>query len=159
MRRGADRHGGRQVAVDLAVNTESHAVTDAPPPEDPRYHPEVVRRVRELPGAGATPDEVGWIAATAGSVASGALIELSLRIEGERIRAARFRAYGCPHVIASASWLTERLVGSTREKLEAWDWREAQAALNVPPARFGRLLTLQDAVRAAARNWPASQAV
>ena len=30
-----------------------------------------------------------------------------------------------------------------------WDWREAAAALEVPPAKFGRLLTLQDAVRAA----------
>ena len=106
---------------------------------------------RGLPGAGATPDEAGWIAATAGSVASGALIELSLRVEAGRIRAARFRAYGCPHVIGSASWLTERLVGSTRAELEAWDWREAQAALDVPPAKFGRLLTLQDAARAAAR--------
>ena len=81
-------------------------MTVAPPREDPRYHPEVVRRVRELPGAGATPDEAGWIAATAGSVASGALIELSLRVEAGRIRAARFRAYGCPHVIGSASSAT-----------------------------------------------------
>ena len=70
--------------------------------------------------------------------------------------AARFRAFGCPHLIAAASWVTDRLRGATREELAAWDWREAAEALEVPPAKFGRLLTLQDAVRDAARNWPAA---
>jgi hypothetical protein len=41
----------------------------------------------------------------------------------------------------------------SREQLGAWDWQDAAAALEVPPAKFGRLLTLQDAVREAARNW------
>jgi hypothetical protein len=41
-----------------------------------------------------------------------------------------------------------------RASLAAWDWQEAARALEVPPAKFGRLLMLQDAVRAAARNWP-----
>ena len=66
----------------------------------------------------------------------------------------RFRAFGCPHLLAAASWLTERLRGATREDLASWDWREAAEALEVPPSKFGRLLTLQDAVRDAARNWP-----
>jgi NifU-like protein involved in Fe-S cluster formation len=71
-----------------------------------------------------------------------------------RVQAAAFRAYGCPHVIASCSWLAERLVGRDREEVAGWDWREVQQALDVPPQKFGRLLTIQDAVRAAARNWP-----
>ena len=49
---------------------------------------------------------------------------------------------------------TERLPGVARDALERWDWREAADALEVPPAKFGRLLTLQDAVRSVARNWP-----
>ena len=52
------------------------------------------------------------------------------------------------------SRLTDRLRGAGPAQLEAWDWREAAAALEVPAAKYGRLLTLQDAVRAAARNWP-----
>ena len=48
--------------------------------------------------------------------------------------------------------------GPTAQDLRAWDWREAAAALEVPPAKFGRLLTLQDAVRAAAGNWPGAAA-
>jgi len=122
---------------------------------DPRYHAEVMRRMRELPGAGAPPDEDGWIAATVGSESNGALIELSLRVSDGCVVAARFRAYGCPHVVAGASWLVEHLIGRTRAEVEGWDWRDVQLALDVPPAKFGRLLTLQDATRAVARNWPA----
>jgi NifU-like protein involved in Fe-S cluster formation len=130
-------------------------VTAAQPAVDPRYHPEVVRRMRELPNAGRAPDAATWIVATAGDEAQGALIEVSLDVRGERVHAAKFRAYGCPHVIASASWLAEHLVGRTRDEVEAWDWRDVQRALDVPPAKFGRLLTLQDVARALAGNWPA----
>jgi NifU-like protein involved in Fe-S cluster formation len=78
---------------------------------------------------------------------------LSLRTDADRIADARFRAYGCPHFIAAASWLTERICGMSREQLAGWDWHEAADALAVPPAKFGRLLTLQDAARAAASRW------
>ena len=62
-------------------------------------------------------------------------------------------AFGCPHLLAAASWLVEQARGWTRADLEAWDWQDAARALEIPPAKFGRLLTLQDAVRATARNW------
>jgi NifU-like protein involved in Fe-S cluster formation len=127
---------------------------------DSRYGPEVRRRMRELPRAGA------FAAATrdvcvgrAGGESQGALVELSLHVVADRVEEARFRAYGCPHLVASASWLAENLRGLTRAEVERWDWREAQVALHVPPAKFGRLLTLQDAARDAARNWPATVAV
>jgi nitrogen fixation NifU-like protein len=90
----------------------------------------------------------------AGDREQGAEVELAFAIAQGKVLEARFRAYGCPHFIASASWLTDRLSGATRDELAAWDWRDAAEALDVPPAKFGRLLTLQDAVRAAAENWP-----
>ena len=62
--------------------------------------------------------------------------------------------FGCPHLVAAASWLTERLVGVDRARLEGWDWQEAATALDFPPAKYARLLTLQDAARDLARNWP-----
>jgi NifU-like protein involved in Fe-S cluster formation len=127
--------------------------------DDPRYHPEVVRRMRVLPVAGeALPIDANCFGC-AGSEAQGARIELALRVAAGRVAAASFRAYGCPHVIASCSWLAERLVGCRREELAAWDWREVQQALAVPPQKFGRLLTIQDAVHDAARNWPLPAAV
>ena len=66
------------------------------------------------------------------------------------ISEARFLAFGCPHLLAAASWLTERMVGLNRAQLAAWDWQEAAQALDIPPRKFWRLLTLQDAARVAA---------
>jgi len=121
--------------------------------EDPRYGSEVRRRFRELPGAGDLRGGGVIVIGRAGDREQGAEVRFEFRLEGGRVGDARFRAFGCPHFLASASWLTERLRGSDRAGLEAWDWREAAEKLEVPPAKFGRLITLQDAVRDAARNW------
>jgi NifU-like protein involved in Fe-S cluster formation len=109
--------------------------------------------MRLLPGAGDLPPGPGSVSGVAGDVERGARVHLQLGVEHGRVREARFRAFGCPHFVAAASWLTERLKGASRSDLEGWDWREAAEAVEVPPAKFGRLLTLQDAVRDAARNW------
>jgi NifU-like protein involved in Fe-S cluster formation len=122
--------------------------------DDPRYGAEVRRRMRELPGAGDLPRGAAQVAGRAGDREQGAEVRFEFGLESGRVAAARFRAFGCPHFLAAASWLCERLVGEGRSGLEAWDWREAADALEVPPAKFGRLITLQDAVRNAARNWP-----
>ena len=116
--------------------------------------------MRELPCAG-EPAGTGGLTCRgrAGRQSDGAVVELTLRVADDRIVAAAFRAYGCPHLIAAASCLAEQLAGRTRAELEQWDWREVHAALSLPAAKIGRLLTLQDAVRAAARNWPASAPV
>jgi len=125
---------------------------------DPRYGPEVHRRMVELPGAGDFAPASGVVTGRAGNREEGAEVVLELRLEGSRVGGARFRAYGCPHLIAAASWLTERLCGGSRTDVAGWDWREVAAALDVPPAKFGRLLVLQDAARAAAGNWPGGSA-
>ena len=122
--------------------------------DDPRYGPEVEARMRTLAGAGRLPEGAGVVRAAAGDEEQGGRVELDFQVVGGRVREARFRAFGCPHFVAAASWLTDRLRGAGRPDLESWDWREAAEALEVPPAKFGRLLTLQDAVREAARNWP-----
>jgi len=121
---------------------------------DPRYSDEVLRRLREASGAGDLPDGPGIARGRAGDREQGAEVAFEFAVRDGRIGEARFRAYGCPHFLAGASWLTERLHGCGRDDLLAWDWREVADALTVPPAKFGRLLTLQDAIRDAAGNWP-----
>lgn len=122
--------------------------------DDPRYGAEVLRRMRELPGAQPLPSAATAAAGAAGDADHGARVEFEFMVERGRVVRGRFRAFGCPHLVAAASWVTERLRGATRAELLAWDWREAADALEVPAAKFGRLLTVQDAVRDAARNWP-----
>lgn len=121
---------------------------------DPRYSVEVLRRLRETPGAGDLTTGGHVIRGHAGEREQGVEVRLECAVDAGRVAEARFRAFGCPHVLAAASWLTERMKGARREDLLAWDWHEAAEALEVPPAKFGRLLTLQDALRELARNWP-----
>ena len=127
---------------------------------DPRYGGEVRRRMDSLAGAApaAAAAGAGIVTGRAGDREQGAEVVLLLRLAEGRVTEARYRAFGCPHLLAAASWLTERLVGCVRADLERWDWREAAEAIEVPPAKFGRLLTLQDAVRDAAGNWPGDTA-
>ena len=107
-----------------------------------------------LAGGGAWPPGDEVVTAHAGDREQGAEVQLSLRVVEDLADELRFRAFGCPHFLAAASWLTDRLRGAGREELASWDWREAAEALEVPPAKFGRLLVLQDAVHGLARNWP-----
>jgi NifU-like protein involved in Fe-S cluster formation len=122
--------------------------------DDPRYGAEVRRRMAALPGAGEIAPGPAVAQARAGDREQGAEVLLQVRVESGRAAELRFRAFGCPHFIAAASWLTDRLRGAARAGFEGWDWREAATALEVPPAKFGRLLVLQDAVHALAGNWP-----
>lgn len=126
--------------------------------DDPRYGPQVQRRLQDLAGLGAFAPAPEVATGRAGDREQGAEVVLQCRVAGGRAVELRFQAFGCPHLLAAASWLTDRLRGATAAEFEGWDWREAATALDVPPAKFGRLLTLQDAARAAARNWPAAPA-
>jgi nitrogen fixation protein NifU and related proteins len=105
------------------------------------------RNVGRLP---AGPDV---IEASAGEADQGVVFRLSAQIDATRIKAVRFEVYGCPHCIAAGSWLSERLVGQGMSELERWGWREAADALGFPPEKRGRLLNLEDATRALAREW------
>ena len=121
---------------------------------DPRYGAEVRRRMAGLPGAGDLASGAATARARAGDREQGAEVLLQVRVESGQAAELGFRAFGCPHFIAAASWLTDRLRGAARADFEGWDWREAATALEVPPAKFVRLLVLQDAVRTLAGNWP-----
>jgi cysteine desulfurase len=128
--------------------------TAAPPVDDPRYAAEVVQRLHGMPGWGRLDAAADVRTGHAGDREQGAEVHLWLRTDGGKVRAARYEAFGCPHLLAAASWLVERLPGLCREDVGAWDWTAAATALAVPPAKHGRLLLLQDALRAAVRNWP-----
>lgn len=93
------------------------------------------------------------IEGVAGRIDQGTQFKLTARIQAARIAEARFEVYGCPHCIAAASYLTEQLRGATQAELTQWSWRELAVVLDVPTAKRGRLLILEDAVRALAADW------
>jgi nitrogen fixation NifU-like protein len=84
------------------------------------------RHVGEVPA----PDGIG----EAGKSGDGDTLRLSLRIEDGKIVQARFRAFGCPAAIASASVATELITGMTLAEARHFSNREVVAALGGLPA-------------------------
>jgi nitrogen fixation NifU-like protein len=74
------------------------------------YTPQVIEHYENPRNVGTIADADGT--ATVGSTASGEMIKLTLKVLENVIVGAKFRAFGCPTAIASASILTEMVTGS-----------------------------------------------
>ena len=75
-------------------------------------------------------------------------VQLFACLDGKTVRRLRFRAWGCPHVIAAAEYFCKNHEGSGLSDLEAFDVSEIIEKLPVPVEKTGRILVLEDAVRA-----------
>src|SRR5690606_42041095 len=67
-------------------------------------------------------------------------VRFEVQAEHGTIREARFRAFGCPHTIAAASWTAESLRGAPAAALLSFDVDAPRRASNVPPETLGKLL-------------------
>jgi len=65
------------------------------------------------------------------------------------VTAVRFLAYGCPHVIAVADWISQIAVGRVAEPVLPDSVASLRERFDVPTEKLGRLLILEDAWRAA----------
>ena len=132
---------------------------------DPRIGPErdplspLARQYFEaLAGAGVL-DEANAPAGTrilrgeAGSAADGTWVRFHLAVGDLVVKTALFQAYGCPHTLAVASWLTTQLPG--RPRLDAVPGTPAAwlELMQVPVEKLGRLLVVEDALRATLQRW------
>jgi len=85
----------------------------------------------------------------AGKQADGTAVCFELQIADGIVKSARFSVYGCPHTVAVVAWLCDELQGF---RLDAGtlgtpaDWAQA---FDVPAEKLGRLLIVEDALRAA----------
>lgn len=121
------------------------------------YNDEVRSRFVLPLHAGAIEPGEGVLSAAAGRLEQGTRFVLFARIENARIVELKHRVYGCPHSIAAASLACEQLLGADFERLKTWSWREVEQQLEVPPEKRGRLLVLEDAVRALAKAWATAE--
>ena len=89
-------------------------------------HSEHPRNVGDLPDATNTVDVSNPVC--------GDELRLAVRIEDGRIAAARFRTRGCKAAVASASLLTELMVGKTIEEIRGITAEQISQALGGLPA-------------------------
>jgi nitrogen fixation NifU-like protein len=79
--------------------------------------------------------------------ADGARVRLSAGIDAGRVAALRFRAWGCPHLIAAADALCEEAGGMMLEELAGWEAGALAERLAVPRSKAGLMFLLEDALR------------
>ena len=77
----------------------------------------------------------------------GVRVALAAAIEGDIITALRFRAWGCPHLLAAAEAFCRAFEGGPASALPAFSAAEIMQTLAVPREKLGRILVLEDAVR------------
>lgn len=95
-------------------------------------------------------DVAGTIAVgEAGREELGTRVRFTVAISAGRIESVRFRAYGCPYTLAACEWLARNLEGHRPEASGVGSPLDWARQLEVPAARLGRLLVIEDALLAA----------
>ena len=74
-------------------------------------------------------------------------VELSALVNGQRVDTLRFRAYGCPHVVAAAEAACAALEGQGIAELLEFRAAGLMEELAVPVEKSGRILVVEDALR------------
>ncbi len=115
------------------------------------YNPQVAELFQRTPFAGQMEMGAGVFVGSAGSQSEGADVRFWLKAGGGRIQAISFQAYGCPHTIAAAAWIAHHARGLALADVEQTAWIEVERALAVPPQKRGRLLIVEDALKAAVK--------
>ena len=106
------------------------------------------------PLATAGPAEAIVLTAEAGAPGEETWVRFHVAVEDGIVKAARFKAYGCPHTLAVMGSLTHRLPGRRRVDGPPGTpaiWGEE---LSVPVEKLGRLLVIEDALLACFARWP-----
>ena len=109
--------------------------------DDP-YSPLVRKHFANTAHAGDLPSGV-----TADIDEQGVRLRLSATVNKGRIQSLRFRAWGCPHVIAACEWFCSHYEGEPGERLRGFQASDIMRNLSVPVEKTGRILVLADAVQ------------
>jgi hypothetical protein len=103
-------------------------------------------RLPEFPD-GAPSTEV--LQGQAGRESEGTRVFFELKIGDGIVKSARFSVYGCPHTVAVAAWLCETLEGAPLTGVAPGAPADWAGKFAVPAEKLGRLLVVEDALRAA----------
>lgn len=116
------------------------------------YSSEVRRRLHSPSWSGLLQEARGELASAAAEDRSlNVWARFQVELIGLTISSVRFEAYGCPHFVAAADWMAERLEGRPVEALGEPVAQAARTALGVPTEKLGKLLVLEDALAACLR--------
>ncbi len=115
----------------------------------PRYNAAVTERFSRpaLPLPSAVAGSL-LISGTAGSERDGATVRFFALLQQDSLSEVGFRACACPHIIAACSLVAERLQGRPPADLCQAELTGGLQELEIPVEKMGKILILQDALRA-----------
>jgi cysteine desulfurase len=114
-----------------------------------------IQRLRGLsPASDSASSDSSQAEGEAGGPGQEVWVRFRLQVADNVVKSALFKAYGCPHTLAVAAWVTDRLRGRGRADLAPGTPAEWAEALAVPVEKLGRLLVVEDALADCARHWP-----
>ena len=88
-----------------------------------------------------------------GAPSCGDVMRLQIKVEGNVIKDAKFKTYGCGSAIASSSLLTEWVKGRTLGEAEEIKNVEIAEELALPPVKIHCSVLAEDAIKAAIRDY------
>jgi NifU-like protein involved in Fe-S cluster formation len=113
------------------------------------YSSEVAERFRSARGAETlAPETLSVVVGEAEDRSLNVWVRFSVGTHDGRLEGVRYAVFGCPHTIAAAARAAEWLEGRAEEALDEWDARVTARALEVPAEKLGKLLRIEDALRA-----------
>lgn len=75
-------------------------------------------------------------------------VVLSARLDGADVTQLAYRVFGCPHLVAAAEAFCDEFEGRAAGDMAAFSAGEMLKKLAIPVEKTGRILLLEDAVRA-----------
>jgi nitrogen fixation NifU-like protein len=117
-----------------------------------RYTREILEHIKN-------PRNVGEIENTSAkarvrSIADGDMLQLHLQIEGDVIRDAKFKVFGCGAAIATGSLVTEMLIGlNVSEALLITNEKLSEMMGGLPPEKVHCSVLAEQAIHEAISNW------
>lgn len=91
---------------------------------------------------------------TVGNASCGDIMQITLRIEDDVIKDAKFKTFGCAAAIASSSVATDMIIGKTVEKaLNIKNKDVVQTLEGLPPQKIHCSVLAEEAIKEAIENY------
>jgi cysteine desulfurase len=111
----------------------------------------------------ARPVPLGWptgtgtgkcLAGEAGAERLGAWVRFTVQVDAAVVKDARAQVYGCPHTVAACNHVVAQLQGRSLDDLVPGTPAQWRVAIDAPVEKLGRMLIIEDALRAVGRAHP-----
>lgn len=117
-----------------------------------QYSEKVMEHFKNPHNVGEIPDADGI--GNVGNPVCGDIMRLYIKVEGDTIKDAKFKTFGCAAAIATSSMITDLVKGKTiAEALEISNKAVAEALDGLPPVKMHCSMLAEEALRSAIEDY------